>query len=232
MKLPEWAKHLAVFDLETTGIDEREARIVTAYVGELDSSGQVLEGGVSWLADPVIEIPKTASDVHGITTEFARANGKAASEVVEEIIEKLRDLMAQGILVVAYNAAYDFTVLHYEAMRHGLTPLDPILVFDPMVVDKKVDQYRKGKRTLTMACEHYGIALDEAHEASADAIAAGRVGLAVAEKFATALPSSAAELHKEQPGWKLAQDESFAEFMKRSVDPNFVLVTGWPLKNY
>ncbi len=229
---PEWAKNLAVFDLETTGIDEREARIVTAYIGELDFTGQVLPGGQSWLANPVIDIPESASAVHGITTEFAKTNGADAATVASEIIERLRELMARGIMVVAYNAAYDFTVLHYEAIRHGLEPLVPSLVYDPMVVDKKVDQYRTGKRTLTRACEVYSVPLEDAHEASADAIAAGRVAIAIAAKFAGDLPSSAAELHGEQPAWKQAQDLGFETWMKKNVDPGFKFVPGWPVKHY
>lgn len=231
-QLPSWASNLAVFDLETTGIDEREARIVTAYIGTLDATGEVMPGSKSWLANPGIEIPAAASAVHGITTEFAIANGAEASLVVSEIVETLKDLMSRGIMVVAYNAAYDFTVLHHEAARHGITPLEPTLVFDPMVIDKKLDQFRKGKRTLTQACEVYSVQLDDAHEASADAIAAGRVALAVASKFADELPATAAELHACQISWKQDQDVSFAGWMQKNVDPNFAFVPGWPLKQY
>lgn len=231
-RMPDWAKHLAVFDLETTGIDEREARIVTAYIGELGADGAVLPGGRTWLANPGVEIPATATEVHGITTEFARENGAEAATVVTELIERLRELMSKGILVVAYNASYDFTVLHYEAIRYGLTPLVPTLVFDPMVVDKAKDTYRKGKRTLALVAEVYGVTLDDAHEASADAIAAGRVGQAVANKFAPDLPASAAELHANQIPWKEEQNESFTSFMRRSVDADFVAVPGWPIKLY
>jgi DNA polymerase-3 subunit epsilon len=230
--LPAWAQTLVVFDLETTGIDEREARVVTAYIGVLDHTGEVLPGGQSWLANPGIDIPETASAVHGITTEFAQANGADAATVVGELLERLRDLMSQGIMVVAYNAAYDFTVMHYEALRYGLAPLEPTLVYDPMVVDKHVDQYRKGKRTLTVACEVYGVSLDDAHEASADAIAAGRVALAVAAKFKPALPPEGAVLHSSQIGWKEEQDASFAKWKRSVGDPEFQHVPGWPVKKY
>ena len=232
INLPEWAKHLAVFDLETTGIDEREARIVTAYIGELDAGGEVMAGGKTWLANPGIEIPATATEVHGITTEYAAANGEDAAKVTRELIERLRQLMDAGLLVVAYNAAYDFTVLHYEALRHGIEPLVPTLVFDPLVVDKEKDTYRKGKRTLEATSALYGVALDDAHEASADAIAAGRVGQRVAAKFAKDLPADAKTLHELQVPWKEAQNISFAKFMQGSVDPNFVAVPGWPVKRY
>lgn len=67
-----WYRELLVgFDLETTGTDPREARIVTAAVIEV-RDGQVL-GHREWLADPGVEIPADAVAVHGISNERAAA---------------------------------------------------------------------------------------------------------------------------------------------------------------
>ena len=98
-----WFDRLGVFDLETTGIDTDTSRIVSAYVGVVDAEGQ--PKGVSWLADPGIEIPVQASAVHGITTERARAEGRDAAEVVAEIVAVLRALLDQGVPIVIYNAS-------------------------------------------------------------------------------------------------------------------------------
>ncbi|HEY1155573.1 MAG TPA: 3'-5' exonuclease, partial [Arthrobacter sp.] len=56
----------AAFDLETTGRNSRAARIVTASITVVDHQGEVIEEH-EWLADPGVEIPAEASDVHGIT---------------------------------------------------------------------------------------------------------------------------------------------------------------------
>lgn len=48
-------ERLGVFDLETTGLDVTQSRIVTAFVGVLDSSGELIESR-AWIADPGIEI--------------------------------------------------------------------------------------------------------------------------------------------------------------------------------
>jgi len=192
--LPQWARRLAVFDLETTGLVLEDARIVTACVAEIDENGQLTGEAFEWMANPGIEIPTQASDVHGVTTEIALRDGRPAAEVVAELLNKLQDYLAQGIPVVAYNAPYDFTILHFEALRHGLTPLDsPGPIIDPLVIDKFVDQFRRGKRTLTIAAEHYGVELADAHNATADALAAGRVAQAIARKFAGKLPETAEE---------------------------------------
>ena len=225
-----WAQNLAVFDLETTGLDLKEARIVTACAVAIDASGQVTGSNKEWLADPGIDIPEAASNVHGVTTEIARSKGRNSAEVVSEILDTLRGFFAQGIPVVAYNAPYDFTILHYEALRNGLEPLsNPQPVIDPMVIDKFVDTYRSGKRTLQVAASIYGVELSDAHNATADAIAAGKVAQAIARKYSSKLPSDAFELHNAQVGWSLAQDDSYENFRRKS-SPEFSAVRGWPLK--
>ena len=108
----------ATFDLETTGIDPKTARIVTASLVLVSPDGEVLRAG-EWLADPGVEIPEQASAIHGITTEYAREHGKPAQQVAYEVAMALGGLFADGIPVIAFNAAYDFSVLHFELARYG-----------------------------------------------------------------------------------------------------------------
>lgn len=228
--MPEWSKRMAVFDLETTGLDLRDARIVTACAMEINDQGQIVGTNQEWLADPGIEIPTAASNVHGVTTEKARADGRAAKEVVGELLEALKGFFAAGIPVVAYNAPYDFSILHHEALRHGFEPLaDPKPIIDPLVLDKFVDTYRPGKRTLEAATKVYGVQLQDAHNATADALAAGRVAQAIALKYAAKLPSDLEALHHSQIEWSLAQDESYEKF-RRASSPEFTVQRGWPVK--
>src|SRR5690606_4335622 len=157
LELPGWLSRIGVFDLETTGVDVVSDRIVTAHVGVLDAKGRQIAAR-SWLADPGIPIPDGAAGVHGITTEHARRDGRIAREVVGEITESLRALFAQDVPVVAYNASYDFSLLTHECLRHGIAPLEsPGPIIDPHVIDKAVDRYRKGKRTLEVVAAHYRV---------------------------------------------------------------------------
>lgn len=231
-QLPEWVNRIAVFDTETTGLDLKMSRIVTATVVELDVSGQVVVDRAEWLADPEIEIPEIAANVHGITTEIARAKGRNYKEVVGEILEVLKDCFARGIPVVAYNAPYDFTILHHQALALGLSPLEnPAPILDPLVLDKTYDKYRRGKRKLEIVAEFYKVALDDAHNSKADAIAAGRVALAVLKNHADKVPATAQELHDSQIGWAKEIDESFSKWMIENVDKDFKPSPGWPIKN-
>lgn len=227
---PAWLTRVGVFDLETTGVDVTQDRIVTAHVGVLDRHGRELAAR-DWLADPGVPIPDGAAAVHGISTEHARAHGRPAGEVVDEVIGALRMLFRQGLPIVAYNASYDFSLLAHEARRHGIPELvAPSPVIDPLVIDKAFDRYRPGKRTLTVVADHYAVALDAAHEASADAVAAGRVALALAREFA--LPHSATELHTRQIGWARDQAASLTEYFIRigRLDPEETLDGTWPVR--
>jgi DNA polymerase-3 subunit epsilon len=230
-QMPDWAQRIAVFDTETTGLDLKTSRIVTASVVELDLDGNVVVDRAEWFANPEIEIPKVASDVHGITTEMAIADGRNYKEVVAEILEALRDCFQRGVPVVAYNAPYDFTILMHQAISLGLDAItEPMPVIDPLVVDKTYDRYRSGKRKLELVAKHYSVALDDAHNSKADAIAAGRVALAVMKAHVEKLPQTAAEFHASQIEWAKVIDEGFAKWMRENVDKDFVSAPGWPIK--
>ncbi|WP_167045996.1 3'-5' exonuclease [Salinibacterium sp. ZJ454] len=223
-----WFDTLGVFDLETTGVNVETARIVSAHVGILDTTGTVLEEW-TWLADPGVEIPEEATAVHGISTVRARAEGRPPAEVVGEIVATLRGLFSRGLALTVYNAPYDLTLLNREAVRHGIPPLElPGPIIDPLVIDKAMDRYRKGKRTLAAASQVYGVTLSNAHDAGADAVAAGRIAQAIARQHADKLPTDVAELHRLQIGWCAESAASFQDYMRRTKDPTFTTSGAWP----
>ena len=230
-QLPEWAKKpIAVFDLETTGLDHKEARIVTACAALLNPDGSLNGGDVSWLANPGIEIPEVATAVHGITTSYAQEHGSNLDEVVADIAKTLMGYFNQGIPVVAYNAPYDFSILRAHAQRAGIDwPDSPGPILDPLVLDKKLVQFRKGKRKLEIVAGYYDVVLEDAHNATADAVAAGHIAQAMASKFPNQLDMPLDELHNLQILWSKEQDESFAKFMQ-GINPDFKAVLGWPEK--
>jgi DNA polymerase-3 subunit epsilon len=228
---PDWLLKLGVFDLETTGVDVLHDRVVTANVGVIDKHGQVISSR-SWLVDPGIPIPAQASAVHGITTERARAEGQHAAEAVRDIRDALAELLAADIPVVAYNASFDFSLIAAECKRYAVDALHARPIIDPLVIDKQVDRYRRGKRTLNLVAEHYGVHLDGAHEAAADAQAAGRVALALISQHREQLPDSAAALHDAQVEWAKQQAASLTEYLIRvgRLQPGEAVESEWPVR--
>lgn len=216
----------AAFDLETTGRNSRSARIVTASISVVDHGGQVIQEH-EWLADPGVEIPLEASEVHGITTEKARSEGRPAADVTREVAAVLQELFDGGVPVIAFNASYDFTVLAAESARYGVPQLTRFPVLDPYIMNKQVDRYRKGKRTLTALCEEYGVNLDNAHTSAADALATLRVLDAMAGKFPK-LQMPAAKLHRLQVDWAATQAADFQSYLRRTK-PAAVIEGDWPV---
>ncbi|MBG6182135.1 DNA polymerase-3 subunit epsilon [Arthrobacter sp. CAN_A214] len=216
----------AAFDLETTGRDPREARVVTASILLVDSEGSPLEHH-EWLADPGMPIPDEAAAIHGMSTEHARTHGQPAAKVVLEVAAVLARLFDDGVPVLAFNARYDFTVLEREGERHGVSTPNPRPVLDPFIMDKQVDRYRRGKRTLTAMCAHYGIEFENAHTSAADVLATLRVAAVLAHRF-TMLARPAEELHDAQLVWAERQAANFQEYLRRT-DPTAVIECAWPV---
>ncbi|MFE0681383.1 3'-5' exonuclease [Streptomyces sp. NPDC058961] len=226
---------LVGFDLETTGTEPREARIVTAAIVEVRGADVVGQRG--WLADPGIRIPAQASAVHGISSEHAAAQGRPAAEVADEVAETLAAHWHRGVPVVAYNAAFDLTLLAAELRRHQLpslgerlggAPIGPVV--DPYTIDRSVDRYRKGKRTLEAVCAEYGVVLESAHDAGADALAAARVAVAIAERHPQVARLEPAELHDRQIQWYADWAADFQQFLRRKGTADAVIDGSWPLR--
>ncbi|MEV0642590.1 3'-5' exonuclease [Streptomyces sp. NPDC050619] len=226
---------LAAFDTETTGVDVEADRIVSAAVVVQDAPGT--RPRVSrWLVNPGVPVPEGATAVHGLTEEHLRLNGRWPAPVMYEIAEQLAEQAVAGRPLVVMNAPFDLTLLDRELRRHRASSLDrwfessPLLVLDPWVLDKHLDRYRKGRRTLTDLCAHYGVPLEGAHDAAADALAALDVVRAVGHRFAVRLERlSPAELHTLQAVWHAAQARGLQAWFARSgseeaVDP------AWPLR--
>jgi DNA polymerase-3 subunit epsilon len=226
------------FDLETTGVNVETARIVTAAAVDYkpgDSLDTLPDRARLWLANPGVRIPDEATAVHGVTTEQARANGRPAAQVADEIADVLAAALSTGIPVVAMNGRYDFTVLDRELRRYELRTLQQRLdsetspgpVIDPFILDKQADKYRRGSRKLDALAVHYGVTLAAAHRADADALAAVEVAVAIGEKFPQ-LQVHPQQLHVWQIRWAAEQAAGFQQYL-RKTDPYAVIDGEWPL---
>ncbi len=220
---------LGVLDLEATGVDPHTARIIEVALlrFEIDGSSSEL---VNRLIDPGVPIPAVVTDITGISTDDVETNGGDPVEVLESTRDAVTRLVDDGVPIVIYQAPYDWPLLGAELARHGLGSLPgvpPVILIDPLVLDRHVDRYRKGKRTLDVVAAHYGVRLDDAHRAAPDAAATAALARKIAERYP--------QLHVEGPDivalqrdahktWKTSLNEYLAK-----VDPSRSPVTGeWP----
>ncbi|MCX3060724.1 3'-5' exonuclease [Streptomyces beihaiensis] len=226
---------LAAFDTETTGVDVERDRIVSAAVVVQEAAG-TRPRVTRWLVNPGVPVPPGATEVHGLTDEYLARNGRWPAPVMEEIGHVLAEQAARGRPLVVMNAPFDLTLFDRELRRHRASCLadflepGPLCVLDPRVLDKHLDRYRKGRRTLTDLCAHYGVELTGAHDAAADAEAALEVVRAVGRRFAARLDRlSPAELHTLQTTWHAAQARGLQAWFARSGTDEAV-DTAWPMR--
>ena len=78
---------LVFFDLETTGINIGKDRIVEISILKVFPNGT--QESKTWLVNPVIEIPKEASDIHGITNEKV-VNEPTFNELAPEVSKRIQ----------------------------------------------------------------------------------------------------------------------------------------------
>lgn len=160
------------FDLEATGKDPSEARIIQIGAVKYAEDGTPIES-VDKLVDPRTPIPSHVVELTGITN--ADVHGAPA---FAEIAEEVRTFFSHCHLIGYNSTSYDLPLLKAEMNRVGLTfPEDPGRVH--------VDIYKKEKALQSRSLEdvyfkYAGEELTEAHQAHADVsatleIAAGQM---------------------------------------------------------
>lgn len=223
---------LLAFDLETTGVD-KFSDVPVSYALVRVCGGQVSRTDAA-LIDPGREIPAGASDIHGITTERARRAGMNLGMAIRHIADTLRDAWSHGVPVVGMKLDFDLTMLDACLRREtgqglvGDSFCGPVL--DTLVIDRHVDRYRPGKRTLAALCDHYGVVIEHAHDAWADAKAAADVLRALCDRYPELCDMSPADLHVAQSVWHAEWTASFAEWrLRKGLGPLRDEDATWPV---
>ncbi|MHA3948385.1 exonuclease domain-containing protein [Cellulomonas bogoriensis] len=222
------------FDTETTGVDVTTDRVVTAAVVRREGSSTSVR---SWLVDPGVDIPEGAAAIHGITTEHARRHGRPPAEVLEEVATELVDALGRGEPVVAFNASFDLSLLDAELRRHGLATLPQRLqrpvrvVLDPLVLDRALDRYRRGKRKLVDLCGHYGVQdRPGLHTADVDVLATLDVLDAISSRFPEVADLDLDRLHDRQVQAHRAWAENFNAWRAEQGLTGPGAETTWPVR--
>lgn len=220
------------FDTETTGVDVTSSRLVTAaLVWRQDGTDTVS----TWLADPQVDIPESATNVHGISTQFARENGQNVAEVLEDVLARLAAAVHQGVALVAFNGSFDLQLLHNEAKRHGVATLEdrlggPLTAYlDPLVIDRAADRYRRGKRTLKDLIGVYQVTpRDNLHTAEVDVQGTLDVLEAQLQRFPALGQMSLPEMFQWQQSEHRKWARNFNEFL-RSKGRIGDVAESWPM---
>jgi DNA polymerase-3 subunit epsilon len=169
------ARPLAFIDLETTGVNISIDRIVELAIVKIMPDGSKLVKRK--LINPQMPIPKTSSDIHGITDEMVK-DAPTFKDVANEVKQFLESCDLGG-----YNSnRFDVPMLVEEYLRIGLDfSLDGRKMVDVQKVFHMMEQ-----RTLGAAYKFYcGKTLEGAHSAEVDATATWEVLDAQVERYPT-----------------------------------------------
>ncbi|MDE0574800.1 MAG: 3'-5' exonuclease [Candidatus Poseidoniales archaeon] len=150
------------FDLETTGFSNKKHRIVQyALIGcDADGSSMHLEG----LVNPQMRIPMETTQIHGIHDSDVK-NAPQFSEYITEISAAM-----EGAVIVGHNVErFDWPFLRSEFLRAGQPMPTPLAILDTLKIARKLKI--PPKHNLAALCERFGISLERAHTAGADAAA-------------------------------------------------------------
>jgi DNA polymerase-3 subunit epsilon len=151
-----------VVDVETTGFDPDEDRIVEVGVVVLDPRGREV-GSFRSLVDPGRDPGPT--HIHGITAAMV-----AGAPTFPGIRSALAGLLS-GRVVVGHNVdRFDLAFLRAEWGRcgNGGTGPGPLVTVDTLRVAQWFLALR-GRATLDEACAHYGLSWRDHHSALGDA---------------------------------------------------------------
>ncbi len=169
----ELKRPLATFDLETTGVNVAEDRIVEISIIKLNPDGS--EETLTELVNPEIPIPAEAAAVHGITNEKV-ADKPTIKELAPKIVEFIGDADLSG-----YNCLkFDVPLLMEEFLRNDVD----FSMKNRKVVDVQNIFHKMEQRTLVAAYKFYCNGdLTDAHSAEADTRATLEVLKAQVEKY-------------------------------------------------
>lgn len=168
-------KPICFFDLETTGVNITNDRIVEISILKVHPDGK--EERKTWLVNPGIPIPKEVTAIHGISDADV-ADKPAFKEIAKEVHTMIKDSDLGG-----FNSnRFDIPLLAEEMLRAEIDfDMKGRVSIDVQTIFHKMEQ-----RTLSAAYKFYCYKnLDDAHSAEADTKATYEVLKAQLAKYDT-----------------------------------------------
>jgi DNA polymerase-3 subunit epsilon len=138
-----------VFDTETTGLDNREDRVIE--FGGIEMVNRFPTGRTfhHYINPQGRAINPEAQAVHGIGASDLVGKPTFA-QIASELVEFI-----DGARLVAHNANFDIGFLNAEFARLDMPPVDPALVIDTLAIARR--KHPMGPNSLDALCRRYGI---------------------------------------------------------------------------
>lgn len=169
----ELIRPLVIFDLETTGVNPAQDRIVELYMIKIFPSGERKD--MHKLINPGIPIPQEATAIHGIHNSDIQ-DKPSFQDLASEVFNFVKNCDFGG-----FNSnKFDMPMLVEELMRCGFEPN----LLDVKFVDAQRIFHKMEPRNLSAAYRFYcDKELENAHSAKADTEATLEIIMAQVQKY-------------------------------------------------
>lgn len=159
-------KEFVVFDLETTGLDERTNTIIEIAAVKI-VNGKLTQTFQS-LIDPHVELTSNIVEITGLTDDML----KGKPDLSHVLLDFYK--FCQGATLVAHNIDFDNKFLQINAKKQNIYFENP--KEDTLAIAKKKVKGVKNYKLGTL-CQKFEIVNEQAHRALSDAIATAKLFL-------------------------------------------------------
>lgn len=161
------------FDLETTGVNVTEDRIVEISLIKVWPDGREMER--TRRLNPEMHIPEAATAVHGISDDDV-----AGEPTFKQVASSLAEIFSDADIAGFNSNRFDIPILIEEFHRAGI----PFDLSKKKMIDVQTIFHKKEQRTLVAAYRFYcNKDLEGAHSANADTRATYEVLLAQLDRY-------------------------------------------------
>lgn len=167
---PWYECDIIAFDVETTGLDPREDRIIQFGMAKYDQESKSFKPHETFFVNNEgVECDYDAQEVHGIDPEQYRE----APSFMEQFNEYIVDYFNENTIWVAQNKGFDWSFL----MTHLEDYPDPVPRCLCSYWLAQNTNHDADSESLDDLSEYLDVTLDDHHDALADAVACGEVFL-------------------------------------------------------
>ena len=161
------AGEVVVYDVESTGTDTTEDRIIQIAAMRIDRDGNEIERFERFI-NPGKSVG-TSQLVHGFTDEYLAEHGESPEVVLEAFKE-----FSNNRIIVGHNVNYDISILSHELARHNLGEPQFKAVYDTLDIFRRFYPTLENHK-LGFLSKHFPINHRPTHNAMDDIIATGQL---------------------------------------------------------
>ena len=169
-------RNVTIFDLEATGLSTSCGDRITE-IGAVKLCGNKLCGIFQTLVNPGRKIPEKIVEITGITNEMV-----ADKPVISQVLPLFLDFVKDD-LIVAHNAKFDMSFLHYELKECGMDR--DFETFCTLLASRKVVKSSANFRLSTLK-NHFSLKpMGNMHRALSDAYVTAQLYLKLTKNWGT-----------------------------------------------